>query len=106
MRWNFMFGMEQSINFKLNTQLQTGEPPKRYINRCRNSEHALITSVAFRIADTTQMRFAPAAKTSSSLRKLMPPMANHGMFTPLCGAAAQRTYSSVTGFAIGFVPVE
>jgi hypothetical protein len=49
----------------------------------------------FKIADMTHMRLAPAAKTSSSVRKLMPPMANHGMFTL---AAAQRTYSSVTGF--------
>ena len=48
------------------------------------------------------MRFAPAANTSSRFRKLMPPMANHGIFT---FSAAQRTYSSVTGFAVGFVPV-
>jgi len=33
---------------------------------------------------------------------LMPPMANHGRFTFV---AAQRTYSNVTGFAVGFVPV-
>src|ERR1017187_9987606 len=30
----------------------------------RNSAHAAATSSAFKIADTTQMRFAPAAKTS------------------------------------------
>src|ERR1039458_7490932 len=79
--------------------------PRSYPNLRLNSKHAFATSGAFRIADTTQTRFAPAAKTSSSVCKLMPPMANHGRFTPLCGAAAHRIYSSVTGFAIGFVPV-
>jgi len=57
------------------------ENRRSYTNRWRNFEQAFITSVAFRIADTTPMRFAPAAKTSSSVRKFMPPMANHGMVT-------------------------
>ena len=88
--------------FQLGTQLQTLELSKRYTNRCRNSEQALATLVAFKIADTTQIRVAPAASTSSSVCKLIPPMANQGMFT---FATAQRTYSSVTGFAAGLVPV-
>ena len=60
------------------------------------------TSGALRMAETTQTRFAPAASTSPRFSRWMPPMANHGMVTLV---AAQRTYSSVTGFAIGLVPV-
>ena len=54
------------------------------------------------MAETTQTRFAPAARTSPRVCKFTPPMANHGMVT---FSAAQRTYSSVTGLAVGFVPV-
>lgn len=49
-----------------------------------------------------QTRFAPASRTASKVCELIPPMANQGIFT---FAAAQRTYSKVTGFAVGFVPV-
>jgi hypothetical protein len=68
----------------------------------RNSRQACAMSGAFRMADTTQIRCAPAANTSSRLCRLMPPLANHGMVT---FAAAPRTYSNVTGFAVGLVPV-
>lgn len=54
----------------------------------RNSAHAFAASGAFRMAETTQIRFAPAASTASRVWRLMPPMANHG--TVAC-AAAQRT---------------
>ncbi len=75
---------------------------KFYSSLRRNSAHAFVTSGVLRMADTTQIRFAPAAKTSFRFFKLMPPIANHGTVT---FAAAQRTYSSVTGFAVGLVPV-
>ena len=55
--------------------------------RLRNSAHAFVTSGALRMAETTQMRFAPAARTASIVCKFTPPMANHG--TVAC-AAAQR----------------
>ena len=64
--------------------------------------HAPATSVALRMAETTQILFAPVPKTSSMFFKWIPPMANHGTAT---FAAAHLTYSSVTGFAVGFVPV-
>jgi hypothetical protein len=68
----------------------------------RNSAQAWAMFGALRMAETTQMRFVPAARTSSMFPRWMPPMANQGMFT---FADAQRTYSSVTGFAPGLVPV-
>ena len=61
---------------------------KHQASRCRNSAHAFATSGALRMADTTQILFAPAANTASRVCKLIPPMANHGMLT---FAAAQRT---------------
>src|ERR1035437_9136927 len=63
-------------------------------SRSLNRRQAVAKASSFRMADTTQMRWAPAASTSSRLLKLIPPIANHGirMF-----AAAQRTYSRVTG---------
>src|SRR3954447_9702966 len=70
--------------------------------RTRKLRQAPATSSAFRMADTTQMRRAPAANTSFVFTKLIPPIANQGMLTL---AAAQRTYSSVTGLAVGLVSV-
>ncbi len=68
---------------------QAGNPALQAGGRRQaNSRQAAATSGAFRMADTTQMRCAPAARTSSRFVRLMPPMANHGMLT--C-AAAQRT---------------
>src|SRR5579872_2039510 len=68
----------------------------------RNSRQACAMSGAFKMADTTQIPCAPAANTSPRFSRLMPPMANQGMVT---FAAAQRTYSKVTAFAVGLVPV-
>ena len=59
--------------------------PRSYANRRRNSAQARLTSGASRMADTTQIRCAPAASTSPRFSRLMPPMANHGMFTLFCG---------------------
>src|SRR4051794_34491932 len=74
-----------------------------HANRSLNFLHSAAILSVFRMAETTQMRRAPAARTSSSVWRLMPPMANHGAIT-FC--AAQRTYSAVTGLAEGLVPVE
>src|SRR5262245_54671400 len=71
-------------------------------NFSRNLRQAAATSSWFRMAETTQMRRAPAASTSSRLAIVIPPIANQGMSRL---AAAQRTYSKVTGLALGFVPV-
>src|SRR5205807_6171655 len=64
--------------------------------------HSAAMSSEFRMAETTQIRVAPAASTSSRVRRFIPPMANQGIFTL---SAAQRTYSRVTGWAEGLVPV-
>src|SRR6185369_15761069 len=79
-----------------------GRPPSKspYVDfypafsACLKLSQALVRSGTLRIAETTQMRRAPAANTSGRLPKWMPPIANQGtrMF-----ALAQRTYSSVTG---------
>ena len=58
-------------------------------NRALNLRQTAARSSSFKMADTTQMRCAPAARTSSRFAKVMPPMGNHGMRT---FAAAQRTY--------------
>ena len=52
------------------------------------ARQAVAMSGAFELAETTQIRRAPAARTSSMLARLMPPMANQGMETFV---AAQRT---------------
>src|SRR5687767_481349 len=53
-----------------------------------NLRQASAMSDAFRIAETTQTRVAPASRTASRVWRLIPPMANHGISTI---AAAQRT---------------
>ena len=54
------------------------------------------------MAETTQIRAAPASRIASNLSKLIPPIANQGIATCF---AAQRTYSRPTGDALGFVGV-
>src|SRR5258708_4339774 len=56
--------------------------------RSLNFRHSAAMSSAFRIAETTQTRRAPARSTASKLPKLIPPIANQGIST---FAAAQRT---------------
>src|ERR1051326_453876 len=73
-----------------------------YLRRFLNLRQASATSWEFSMAETTQIRCAPAARTSLTFSRLIPPIANQGIFT---FAAAQRTYSCVTGFAPGLVPV-
>ena len=72
------------------------------VNRCRNFAQAPATSGELRMADTTQMRVAPAARTESRFWSVMPPIANQGMEM---FDAAQVTYSSVTAGRPGLVPV-
>lgn len=67
-----------------------------------NLRQVAAMSSELRMAETTQTRCAPAARTSAMLLKFMPPIANQGIIT---FAAAHRTYSNVTGVAPGFVPV-
>src|SRR5690349_20089361 len=74
------------------------QPPNAFLNPLQADS----TSGALRIAETTQMRRAPAASTSWTLPRWIPPMANQGLDT--C-AAAQRTYSRFVGSALGLVPV-
>src|SRR4051812_41395400 len=97
-----LLGKQESRNHGAKPLLCSYFPYNRFSNSRRKSAQAFATSGAFKIADTTQILVAPAAITSLMFCKLIPPMANHGTFTL---SAAQRTYSSVTGFAVGFVPV-
>ena len=69
------YGFHLEKNYQANANTQAGF----YSRRSRSSRQAFAMSGAFRMAETTQMRFAPAAKTSSRVSKLIPPMANHGM---------------------------
>jgi len=64
--------------------LQIAAQSRRSLKR----RQASVRSGASRIADTTQMRRAPAALTASRFARLIPPIANHGIVTL---AAAQRT---------------
>ena len=57
-------------------------------SRFLNLRHVETISSELRMAETTQMRFAPAVRMSRMLSKLMPPIANQGTVT---FAAAQRT---------------
>ena len=65
----------------------------------RNFAQVLAISFALRMAETTQMRCAPAARTSPRFSRLMPPIANHGTVT---FAAAQRTIVERDGFRARF----
>lgn len=57
---------------------KAGRPDGQAGSRWRNSRQAAATSGAFRMADTTQMRVAPAASTESKLPRWRPPIANQG----------------------------
>jgi len=79
----------------------TGGRLCHYCNLRLTQHRPLQCPAHWRMADTTQIRVA-RQPDASRVSKLMPPMANHGTVT---FAAAQRTYSSVTGLAVGLVPV-